>query len=117
MIKVYTYSGCDSCKKATRWLKENELAHIQIPIRETPPSVDELKAMLTFQNHQIKKLFNVSGQDYRRLGLKDTLPSLSEEEALALLSSNGNLIKRPFLLTDAAGFVGFKEADWRSILI
>ncbi|MEM9026148.1 MAG: ArsC/Spx/MgsR family protein [Verrucomicrobiota bacterium] len=100
-----------------RWLNDNNLSHTQIPIRETPPSIDELRLMLSFQNGQIRKLFNTSGQDYRKLGLKETLPTLSEEEALALLSSNGNLVKRPFLLTDEAGLVGFKEADWRSILI
>ncbi|MGB0371683.1 MAG: arsenate reductase family protein [Opitutales bacterium] len=117
MIKVYAYSGCDGCKKALRWLKENDIAHTVLPIRETPPSTAELNAMLEFQDNQLKKLFNVSGQDYRKMGLKDTLPSLSQEEAIDLLAQNGNLVKRPFLISEDLGLVGFKEEVWRSTLL
>lgn len=109
MTKVYAYKGCDGCKKAIKWLKGNNIAFEEIAIRETPPSIDELKAMLAHQGGALKKLFNISGQDYRKMGLKETLPTMSEDDALKLLSENGNLVKRPFLLSEDVGLVGFKE--------
>ena len=84
----------------------------------SPPSVAELKAMLGAQGGELRKLFNVSGMDYRSLGLKDTLPGMSTEEALGLLAGNGNLVKRPFAI-DAGKkvfLVGFKEAEWEGAL-
>ena len=69
--------------------------------------------MLTFQGGNVKKLFNTSGLDYKKLNLKEKLQDLSMEEALELLSRNGNLIKRPFLLTDKMGLVGFQEDQWK----
>ena len=68
--------------------------------------------MLSHYDGDIKKLFNTSGQDYRALDMKAKLPGLNDDEALELLSNNGNLIKRPFLLTEAVGTVGFKEEQW-----
>ena len=117
MIKVYAYSGCDGCKKALKWLKSKEIEHTVIPIRDTPPTESELFTMLEHQNGQLKKLFNVSGQDYRKLGLKDTLPSMSQEDAINMLSANGNLVKRPFVIGEGLGLVGFKEEVWRSTLL
>ena len=117
MTKLYAYKGCDGCKKAMRWLKANDISFEEIAIRETPPSIDELKTMLGHQGGGLKKLFNISGQDYRKMGLKGTLPSMSEDDALKLLSENGNLVKRPFLLSESVGLVGFKEDIWRAALL
>ena len=64
----------------------------------------------------LQKLFNTSGQDYRALGMKDKLPSMGTEEALELLASNGNLIKRPFLIDVDKGTTGFKESVWETLL-
>ena len=114
MIRLYSYKGCDSCRKAIKWLKERDIEFENLPIREAPPSLDELKTMLASYKGEIKRLFNVSGQDYRSMGMKDRLPNLSEEEALRLLSENGNLIKRPFALKGGEGIVGFKEAEWQA---
>ena len=114
-MKIYTYSKCNTCRKATKWLKEQNLAFEEIPIRETPPSVDELKQMLDHVG-DLKKLFNTSGQDYRALGMKDKLSSIGTEEALELLASNGNLIKRPFLINADKGTTGFKESIWETLL-
>ncbi|MCL4131905.1 UNVERIFIED_CONTAM: hypothetical protein GTU68_067396 [Idotea baltica] len=114
-MKIYTYKNCDSCRKATKWLRAQKIEFEEIPIRETPPSVAELKLMLGFLNGELKRLFNTSGQDYRSMGLKDSLPSMSESDALKLLSENGNLVKRPFLLTYVSGTVGFKDAEWASL--
>ena len=95
-----------------KWLEENEIDFREIPIREQPPSKVEMKEMLAAHEGEIRKLFNTSGQDYRAMGLKDRLPELSDEEAIGLLCENGNLVKRPFLVSDRASLVGFKEDVW-----
>lgn len=112
-LRVYAYTGCDTCRKALKFLAEHKVAHEAIPIREQPPTVAELRAMLTHVDGDLRKLFNTSGQDYKALGMKDRLPEMSESEALALLSQTGNLVKRPFALTKTAGAVGFKPDEWR----
>lgn len=116
-MKIHIYAKCDTCRKAVKWLRANGLAFEEIPIRETPPSSDELRRMLACYEGDLRKLFNTSGQDYRALGIKDTLPSLSTDEAIALLAANGNLIKRPFLLDGDRGLVGFKEEEWVKALL
>ena len=117
MLKVYTYQGCSTCRNAVKWLKSQGIAYAEAAIRETPPSLTELRAMLMARG-QLRLLFNTSGQDYRALNLKDRLPSMSEDEALELLSRNGNLVKRPFAI-DAEQKVfltGFIEEEWGKAL-
>ena len=118
MLKVYSYQGCSTCKNATKWLKQHGIAHEEIAIRETPPLLAELKAALAAKG-DLRPLFNVSGQDYRALNLKDTLPSMTSEAALNLLAGNGNLIKRPFVIDAKKGIhlVGFKEPEWQAALL
>lgn len=111
-MKVYTYKNCDSCRKATKWLSEQDIAFEQVAIRDTPPSVAELRQMLGYQANELRKLFNTAGGDYRELKMKDKLPTMATDDALELLASRGNLVKRPFLLADGFGLVGFKQADW-----
>ena len=77
--------------------------------------VAELKRMLTIYGGDLRKLFNTSGSDYRDLKLTEKLPGLSAEAALEMLARNGNLVKRPFLLTDKAGLVGFKPEEWMKL--
>ena len=113
---VYTYKNCDSCRKAIKWLKENNIPHETKAIRETPPQKNELRSALAAQNGDLRKLFNTSGVDYRERGLKDKLPAMSEEEALTLLTENGNLVKRPLFIGDSAILVGFNEATWAAAL-
>lgn len=113
---LYAYKNCDTCRKASKWLKENGITHETRAIRETPPSVAELKAALTANGGDLRKLFNTSGGDYRELGLKDKLPGMTEEEAFTLLSTNGNLVKRPFLIGDGTALTGFSEPVWRKTL-
>lgn len=115
MLKIYTYAKCDTCRKAVKFLHGRGIEFREIPIRETPPAVSELKAMLCAQGGEMRKLFNTSGGDYKALGLSAKLPELSEEEALQLLAGNGNLVKRPFVIGDGAHLVGFKEDEWRSV--
>jgi arsenate reductase (glutaredoxin) len=113
-MKIYTYQGCSTCKAAVKWLRAHSISFEEVAIRETPPSLKELQAMLQAYEGQLPRLFNTSGQDYRALGMKDKLPSLSVDEALNLLSSHGNLVKRPFLIDTARKVhrVGFKESEW-----
>jgi len=118
MLKVYAYHGCSTCKNASKWLKKSGVEFEEAPIRETPPSVPELRAMLTARRGELRALFNTSGVDYRALGMKDRLPGLSEAEALKLLSENGNLVKRPFALDEKQGvfLLGFREEEWAAAL-
>ncbi len=114
-MKLYTYKNCGTCRKAVKYLESKGIEVDAIPIRDQPPSKTELKRMLNIYDGELKKLFNSSGQDYRALDMKSRLPSMSVDEAIKLLSENGNLIKRPFLLTDNSGAVGFRESDWESL--
>lgn len=115
-MKIYTYKNCGTCKKACRWLNAEGIAYEELPIRDTPPTLEELRQMLAYQGGDMKKLFNTAGGDYRELNLKDKLSSMTEEEAIGLLASRGNLVKRPFVLGDSFGFVGFKEDVWAEVL-
>ena len=116
MARYYSYKGCGTCRKAKKWLAENAVDVEELPIRETPPTVDELKFALQ-SGYTLKALFNSSGGDYRELGLKVLLPSLSKSEALELLHSRGNLVKRPFLVSDKGALVGFKQAEWEQFFL
>ncbi|MCB9652747.1 MAG: arsenate reductase family protein [Deltaproteobacteria bacterium] len=110
-MKFYGYSGCGTCRKAKKWLEENGLEYEEVAIRETPPSKTMLKTMLQIVGDP-KRLFNTSGQDYRALGIKDKLPTMTERDVLELLSTNGNLVKRPFVLSASDGTVGFDAEVW-----
>ena len=110
--KVYEYNGCGTCRKALKWLEQNEADYKLIPIRETPPNKAELRRMLKFYGGNIRKLFNTSGADYKKLNLKENLPKLSEAQLIDMLNTSGNLIKRPFVINKEGGRVGFKEEEW-----
>lgn len=117
-MKFYVYPKCSTCRKAIKYLTDAGLAVDAIDISISPPSKDELVTMLGSYGGKLNKLFNTSGMLYRELNMKDKLPSLSVDEALTLLTENGMLIKRPFLLTDnGQGVVGFKEDQWRNLSI
>lgn len=116
MISVYAYKGCDTCRKALKWLAEQGIPHEVKAIRETPPSVGELRAALAAFGGDLRPLFNTSGGDYRELGLKDKLPSMTADEAVALLAANGNLVKRPFVTGKGIALAGFKPDEWARVL-
>ena len=115
-LKVYAYKNCGTCKKALKWLNEQGIDYKEIPIRETPPKKPELKRMLSYYDGELRRLFNTSGGDYKALNLKDKLPTMKKDAALDLLASNGNLVKRPFVLGKDVGLVGFKEDEWAAML-
>jgi len=115
-MKLYQYPNCTTCRKAVKFLQQNELAFESFVITETPPSKNELATMLESYDGEIKKLFNTSGVQYRELNMKEKLPTMNADEAIELLSQNGKLIKRPFLLKDGKGIVGFKEELWQKFV-
>ena len=116
MLKIYTYKNCSTCRKAVAHLTRVGKPFAEVPIRETPPTVEELKRMLTALGDDIKALFNRSGQDYRALNLKDKLPTMSESDALKLLCTNGNLVRRPFAFIGRNGIVGYDKETWDTLL-
>ena len=114
-LKVYAYKNCDTCRKSKKWLDSEGIAYTEIPIREQPPTKAECKRMLSYMDGNLRKLFNTAGGDYREMGLKDTLPSMGEAEAITLLTENGNLVKRPFVISKDSGTVGFDAARWAEL--
>lgn len=114
MIKVYLYEKCGTCRKAVQFLSTHGIPHQTVPIRQTPPTPSELKTMLAACHHQLRRLFNTSGVDYRELKLGERFPAMSQEDALTLLASRGNIVKRPFLIGQGLALVGFNEAEWTS---
>ncbi len=113
---IYAYKNCDSCRKALQWLKEKGISAEVKEVRETPPTPFQLKIALAAFGGDLRRLFNTSGGDYRELGLKDRLPSMSVEEAIQLLSTNGNLVKRPLFLGEGVVLAGFKPEEWEAVL-
>ncbi|MGC4065240.1 MAG: Spx/MgsR family RNA polymerase-binding regulatory protein [Polyangiaceae bacterium] len=108
--RIYSYSGCGTCKKALNWLKGHGIESDVLPIREQPPSEAELEAALK-QVSSVRALFNTSGGDYKSMGLKDRLPTMTPKDAITLLAKHGNLVKRPFIvLPRGRVLVGFDEA-------
>jgi arsenate reductase len=116
MLTVYVYQKCSTCRDALQWLDARGTPYQVKAIRETPPTPAELAVALKAFGGEMRKIFNTSGMDYRALGLKDRLPAMSESDALNLLSKNGNLVKRPFLIGEGKVLVGFKQADWEKAL-
>ena len=111
-MKIYQYPKCSTCRKAIKYLNENNFVFEIIDISQQQPSLAELQQMLKSQG-EIKKLFNTSGVQYRELDIKNKLPALTDQEAIELLAKNGMLIKRPFLIGENIALLGFKEAIWQ----
>lgn len=110
------YPKCSTCKKAKKWLDDQEVTYEARDIVKDRPSYDELKAWYERSDYPLKRFFNTSGVRYRELGLKDKLADMSEEDQLKLLSTDGMLVKRPLLITEDQVLVGFKEAEWESLI-
>jgi arsenate reductase len=115
-LKIYTLAQCSTCRDATKWLRARGYAFDERAIREKPPTLAELRAMLAAQDGNLRKLFNSSGLEYRALKLAEKISTMSEPEQLALLAGNGSLVKRPFLLGPGVGLVGFDAKKWAAAL-
>ena len=116
-MDVYCYPKYTTCKKALKWLDEQELAYDLIDIKENNPSKDLLKDAYDHSGLPLKRFFNTSGLKYKELRLKDKLPQMSEEEQLELLATDGMLIKRPLVISGEIVLTGFKEAEWTEKLL
>lgn len=118
-MKIYEYKNCSTCQKALKFLDKKGVKYERIPIVDQPPSPAELKLMLKALKERggsFKRLFNTSGVQYRELGISEKIKAgMTESEAIALLSKNGKLVKRPFVLLAGDGVVGFKEDEWKKL--
>ena len=112
MIQFICYPKCSTCKKAQKWLDENGISYELRDIKENNPTYDELKRWSEKSGLPLKKFFNTSGMLYRSMELKDKLPSMTDEEQLQLLATDGMLVKRPIAVNGDTVLVGFKEKDW-----
>ncbi len=116
MMQFICYPKCSTCQKARAWLEANDLSFDERHIKDDRPTLEELKLWHKQSGLPLKRFFNTSGLLYKELKLKDTLPTMTEDEQLALLASDGMLVKRPLLVGEGHVLVGFKEAEWRSAL-
>ena len=115
-MTILCYDRCSTCQKALKWLDLKGADYTVRPIKEEHPSEDELRAWWKQSGLPLRRFFNTSGMLYRELGLKDKLDTMSEDEQLALLASDGMLVKRPLLVSDRAVIPGFKEKDWEKVI-
>ena len=115
MITFICYERCTTCKKAQKWLDSKGVQYKLRPIKEKNPTDKELSSWIKKSGKEARKFFNTSGQLYREMGLSEKLKDMSEEEMIALLATDGMLVKRPLLITEKTVLVGFKEAEWESI--
>lgn len=111
------YPKCTTCKRAKKWLDEHHIVYEDRHIKEQNPCVAELKEWHTKSGLPLKKFFNTSGLLYKSLGLKDKLPTLSEDEQHELLASDGMLVKRPLIVDGDTVLAGFKETEWTEKLL
>ena len=112
MLKFICYPKCTTCQKARKWLDENKIEYEFRDIKIDNPSFGELTAWHKLSGLPLKKFFNTSGLLYKSMDLKNKLSAMSDDEMLALLATDGMLVKRPLLVADSFVLVGFKEADW-----
>lgn len=110
------YPKCSTCKKAKKWLEENNIEFIDRNIIEETPTIKELNNWIPKSGLEIRKWFNTSGLKYKELNLKDKLVTMSDKEKIEMLASEGMLIKRPILISDKGILVGFREEKWKEII-
>lgn len=113
MILFIGYPKCSTCKKAKKWLLDNNIEFTDRNIVEDTPTREELKKWIEESKKDIKNFFNTSGLKYKELNLKEKLINMTDEEKIKLLSSDGMLIKRPLVITENKILTGFKEEEWK----
>ena len=112
MLKFICYPKCTTCQKARKWLDENNIEYEFRDIKLENPSLEELTAWHKLSGLSLRKFFNTSGLLYKSMELKTKLPAMTDEEMLALLATDGMLVKRPLVIGNDFVLVGFKEAEW-----
>ena len=116
MLKFICYPKCTTCQKVKKWLDDNKIEYEIRDIKLDNPTLDELSEWYKKSGLPLKKFFNTSGLLYKSMNLKEKLPTMSDNEMLKLLSSDGMLVKRPLLIGDDFVLVGFKESEWEKLL-
>lgn len=106
------YPKCSTCQKAKKWLDEQDIKYTERHIVDNNPSYEELKEWYNKSGLPLKRFFNTSGLLYKEMQFKDKLPTMTEEEQLKLLATNGMLVKRPLVVNGDMVLIGFKEAEW-----
>lgn len=106
------YPPCSTCKKAKQWLDKHQISYTDRHIKEDNPTYEELKVWYEKSGLPLRRFFNASGVLYRTMNLKDTLPTMSEEEQLRLLATDGMLVKRPICVSENRILLGFRESEW-----
>lgn len=114
---ILEYPPCSTCKKAKAWLDSHGIAYETRHIKDENPSFEELKQWYQKSGLPLKKFFNTSGLQYKALGLKDKLPTMSEDDQLRLLSTDGMLVKRPLVIGSGKVLTGFREKEWEQALL
>jgi arsenate reductase len=114
---VLVYRKCSTCIKALKWLDANGVEYVERAIVEENPTYEELKEWYGKSGMPLKKFFNTSGVLYKEMQLKDKLPTMSEEEQLKLLATDGKLVKRPLVVGEDFVLTGFKEAEWNEKML
>lgn len=109
------YPKCSTCAKARQWLDARGAAYEERDIKQCNPTVEELRVWHEKSGLPLRRFFNTSGLQYKALGLKDRLPTMSEDEQLALLAADGMLVRRPLLIGEDFVRVGFRPAEWETI--
>lgn len=112
MLEFVCYPKCTTCKKAQKWLDDNSIEYTLRDIKIDNPTAEELTRWYSKSGLPLKRFFNTSGLLYKSLDLKSKLPSMSEEQMISLLATDGMLVKRPLLIGDGFVLVGFKESEW-----
>ena len=112
MVKFICYPKCTTCQKAQKWLDDNKIEYEFRDIKLDNPTLDELTEWHKKSGLPLKKVFNTSGLLYKSLDLKNKLPTMTEDEMLKLLATDGMLVKRPLLVGDEFVLVGFKDTEW-----
>ena len=117
MSKIFVnYPKCSTCKRAEKFLKENNVEFVNRNIVEETPTAEELSLWMDKSGLEPRKFFNTSGVLYREMNLKDKIKTMSKEEMIEILSTNGMLVKRPLLVTEDIVLVGFKEENYKEII-
>ena len=114
---VLCYPKCTTCQKALAWLDAHGLSYEIRNNKEQNPTEEELRAWHAKSGLPLRRFFNTSGLLYKGFGLKEKLPTMPEDEQLALLAQHGMLVRRPLLVTDSFVLVGFREAEWSAALL
>ena len=116
-LLILEYPKCTTCKRALKWLEENNLIFESRHIVEKNPAKDELKEWWEKSGLPLKRFFNTSGLKYKELNLKEKLMNMSEDEQLELLATDGMLVKRPLVIGKDFVLIGFKEIEWKDKLL